>query len=98
MDPFATRTVAKAKKLEPPASDLVNRMTYVAAVDEEGAIRDVTRRYAKAYNAKTMKSRVEAVNRGEKWYKKTMKVFRSQKNAVSVAAQVFTRRFFGLPI
>ncbi|KAI9659618.1 MAG: hypothetical protein M1831_003699 [Alyxoria varia] len=81
VDPFATETVDKARQLEPPANDRVNGMTYVIAMDEEGAVRDVTRRYAKAYNAKTMKSRVEATNGGEKWYKKTLKVFKSRRNA-----------------
>lgn len=75
VDPLVTMTVAKASKLEPPTSDSFNNMTYVVAFDEDGSVKDVTRRYAKAYNAKTRKSRVEATAGGERWWKKALKIF-----------------------
>ena len=86
VDPLATRTVAKPSKLEPPASDHLNDMTYVLTVDERGAIRDVTRRYAKAYNAKTRKSRVESTRGGELWINKALRLFRARFHAVSLCA------------
>jgi xeroderma pigmentosum group C-complementing protein len=44
---------------EPPASDRLNSMSYVIAFEEDASARDVTRRYASQYNAKTRKLRVE---------------------------------------
>ncbi|KAL9057729.1 MAG: hypothetical protein Q9162_002203 [Coniocarpon cinnabarinum] len=76
VDPFATRTVNRPAKLEPPASDSRNDMTYVIAFNSDGTAKDVTRRYAKAYNAKTRKNRVEATERGERWFRQVMKTFR----------------------
>lgn len=75
VDPFATRTVNKPAKLEPPASDPLNDMTYVMAFSEDGTIKDVTRRYAKAYNAKTRRSRVEATDGDDRWLRHALKVF-----------------------
>jgi xeroderma pigmentosum group C-complementing protein len=51
-------------------------MSYVVAFEEDGAAQDVTRRYAKAYNAKSRKSRVEVTKGGERWWRRTMRVFR----------------------
>ena len=68
-------TVAKALKFEPPTSDFSNNLTYVVAFNEDGSAKDVTRRYAKAYNAKTRRSRVEVTPGGERWWKKVMKIF-----------------------
>lgn len=75
VDPLATQTVNKPAKLEPPASDRLNAMTYVVAFEDDGSARDVTRRYAKAYNAKTRKARVESTQNGERWYRKALKIF-----------------------
>lgn len=72
VDPIVTRTVGKAQRLEPPATDALNNMAYVLAFEDDGVIRDVTRRYTKAYNSKTRKVRVESTERGDKWWKKTM--------------------------
>lgn len=76
VDAVVTGTVAKPSKLEPPASYEANAMTYVVAFEDNGIARDVTRRYTKAYNAKTRKSRVEITENGEKWWRKALKVFR----------------------
>lgn len=43
-------------------------MCYVVAFEDDASARDVTRRYTKAFNAKTRKSRVETTKNGEKWW------------------------------
>lgn len=75
VDPIVSETVAKTRVFEPPASDRENSMSYVVAFEEEGSVRDVTRRYAKAYNSKTRKNRVESTEGGEKWWRKTMRAY-----------------------
>ena len=72
VDSLVTETIAKPNAFEPPASDRENAMSYVIAFEEEGSARDVTRRYTKAYNAKTRKNRVESTHGGDKWWRKTM--------------------------
>ncbi|KAK8217552.1 hypothetical protein M8818_001310 [Zalaria obscura] len=76
LDATVTGTVARPAKLEPPASYPLASLTYAIAFEADGVACDVTRRYAKAYNAKTRKMRVEATDDGAVWYKKAMKVFR----------------------
>ncbi|KAI9885596.1 MAG: rRNA-processing protein bfr2 [Watsoniomyces obsoletus] len=68
VDPLVTLTVAKASKLEPPASDSLNQMSYVMALEADGVARDVTRRYVKAYNGKTRRSRIESTPGGSLWW------------------------------
>ncbi|KAH8809282.1 hypothetical protein F5884DRAFT_734284 [Xylogone sp. PMI_703] len=75
VDPLVTQTIAKPRIFEPPASDRENSMSYVVAYYDDGAARDVTRRYARAYNAKTRKSRVECTQGGERWWKRVMGSF-----------------------
>lgn len=74
-DPLVTKTLAKPFKFEPPASDHLNIMSYVVAFEEDTTARDVTRRYASAFNAKTRKLRVESTKGGETWWNKTMSVY-----------------------
>jgi len=51
-------------------------MAYVVAFDEDGTARDVTRRYAKAYMAKTRKLRVETVMEGgDRWWRRALRHF-----------------------
>lgn len=76
VDPLVTQTIDKPQKFEPPASDSLNDMTYVLAFEADGSARDVTKRYAKAYNAKTRRSRVESTKNGETWWRRVLKVFR----------------------
>ena len=76
VDPLVTRTIAKPSKFEPPAGEPENHMSYVIAFEEDGSARDVTRRYTKAYNAKTRRGRVEVTNRGDRWLRKVMKMYR----------------------
>lgn len=75
VDPMVSHSVAKPRGFEPPSSDKENNISYVIAFEEDGCARDVTRRYSKAYNAKTRKTRVEYTHGGEKWWRKTMRAF-----------------------
>ena len=76
VDPLVTKTIAKPSKFEPPASEPENGMSYVVVFEEDGVARDVTKRYTKAYNAKTRKSRVEVSKGGEEWWRKTLGRYR----------------------
>ncbi|KAK4901676.1 hypothetical protein LTR27_001448 [Elasticomyces elasticus] len=78
VDPVVTGTgtVNKPAKLEPPGSYSDNQMSYVVAFESDGVARDVTRRYAKAFNAKTRRSRVEATEGGAAWWKKPLRLFK----------------------
>ncbi|OJD34028.1 dna repair protein rad4 [Diplodia corticola] len=75
-DPIVTGTIAKPSRLEPPLNDPDVSMTYAVAFEDNGVAKDVTRRYAKAYNAKTRKSRVESTENGSRWWRKAMKLFK----------------------
>ncbi|KNG51555.1 DNA repair protein Rhp41 [Stemphylium lycopersici] len=75
IDTHSTFTVNSPEKLEPPLSFTQNSLSYAIAFEDDYAARDVTRRYAKAYNAKTRKCRVESTPDGAKWWKRTMKFF-----------------------
>jgi xeroderma pigmentosum group C-complementing protein len=75
VDPLTTHLVGKPSKLEPPASESENSMSYVVAFEDAGNARDVTKRYVKAINAKTRKARVEATKGGDRWWKKAMRFF-----------------------
>ncbi|KAI9765446.1 MAG: hypothetical protein M1840_007405 [Geoglossum simile] len=75
VDPLTTHSVGKPFKLEPPASESTISMSYVVAFEDGGDARDVTKRYAKAINAKTRKARVEITKGGERWWKKAMRFF-----------------------
>ncbi|TPX14642.1 uncharacterized protein E0L32_005334 [Thyridium curvatum] len=61
VDPLVTETQWKPAKLEPPASDRANCLSYVIAFEEDGSAKDVTRRYSKAYNSKTRKWRIDGL-------------------------------------
>lgn len=75
VDSLVTETVAKPRSFEPPSSDRENNMAYIIAFEEEGSARDVTRRYTKAYNAKTRKNRVDSTDGGVKWLRRTMRAY-----------------------
>jgi xeroderma pigmentosum group C-complementing protein len=79
VDPVVTNTINKPNKIEPPASYDLNQMIYVVAFEEDGVVRDVTRRYAKAFNAKTRRHRVENSEEGAKWLKAALRLFRRRK-------------------
>jgi len=75
VDPLVTQTVAKPRAFEPSLQDPKNNMVYVVAFEEDGYARDVTRRYTKAFNAKTRRMRVESTPGGERWWRRTMRGF-----------------------
>ncbi|KAL2069598.1 hypothetical protein VTL71DRAFT_14277 [Oculimacula yallundae] len=76
VDPLVTESIAKPRGFEPPAADRENNMSYVIAFEEERCARDVTKRYVKAYNAKTRRNRVESTPGGERWWRRAMRPFR----------------------
>jgi xeroderma pigmentosum group C-complementing protein len=82
VDPIVTQTVNKPSKFEPPSSYATNQLSYVVAFESDGVARDVTRRYAKAFNAKTRRSRVENTENGSAWFRKTMRFFRRRGGAL----------------
>lgn len=75
IDPLVTKSLAKPSKFEPPASDQYNAMCYVVAFEDDASARDVTRRYAKAFNAKTRKMRVESTRNGEIWWERVLQFY-----------------------
>ncbi|RYP22440.1 hypothetical protein DL765_001652 [Monosporascus sp. GIB2] len=76
VDPLVTESFWRPHRLEPPASDRENCMTYVVGFEADGTAKDVTRRYAKAYNAKTRKMRIESASPiGEKWWRKALRAY-----------------------
>ncbi|KAL4929884.1 putative DNA repair protein Rad4 [Aspergillus undulatus] len=75
IDPMVTKTLAKPHRLEPPANDPYNLMSYVVAFEEDASARDVTRRYTKVFNAKIRKLRVESTKNGEIWWKRVLQHF-----------------------
>ncbi|KAH7019317.1 hypothetical protein EDB80DRAFT_819598 [Ilyonectria destructans] len=80
VDPVVTHTFWKPKGMEPPITDKENSMSYVVAFDADGTARDVTKRYAKAYTAKTRKLRVETTTEGgDLWWQKVMNRYRQRR-------------------
>jgi xeroderma pigmentosum group C-complementing protein len=75
IDTHSTFTVNSPEKLEPPLNHTQNSLTYAVAFEEDYTAKDVTRRYAKAYNAKTRKYRVECTPHGAEWWQRTMRFF-----------------------
>lgn len=81
VDPLVTQTIHKAAKLEPPLAYDGNQMSYVLAFESDGVARDVTKRYAKAFNAKTRRLRIEsATTDGVVWLKKSLRIFRRPRS------------------
>lgn len=81
VDVLVTGTHFRPTKLEPPASDRRNALSYVVAFNEDGSAKDVTRRYAKAYNSKTRRMRIDgpavpSSMEGAKWWRKVMRRYR----------------------
>lgn len=81
VDVLVTGTHFRPTKLEPPANDPRNTLSYVIAFEEDGTAKDVTRRYAKAYNSKTRRMRIDgpvvpSSMEGAKWWRKVMRRYR----------------------
>lgn len=82
-DPVVLHSFWKPKVFEPPITDKENSMCYVVAMEADGTAKDVTRRYAKAYTAKTRKLRVEsALDDGGAWWRKVMRFFKRTRATV----------------
>lgn len=75
VDPLVTKSVSKPSRFEPPANDRQNSLTYVLAFEDDGSARDVTRRYTKAFNAKTRSGRLDVVQGGDVWWRRVMKIY-----------------------
>ncbi|PYI12646.1 Rad4-domain-containing protein [Aspergillus sclerotiicarbonarius CBS 121057] len=75
VDTLVTKSLAKPSKFEPPASDPYNVMSYVVAFEDDASARDVTRRYVKAFNAKTRKLRVESVKNHVNWWNRALRFY-----------------------
>ncbi|CCE81904.1 Piso0_002583 [Millerozyma farinosa CBS 7064] len=59
----------RRSKFQPALNDPRNQLTYVIAYDKFGGVRDVTRRYAQFFNAKTSRKRIDYRNQEDKtWY------------------------------
>ena len=75
IDALCTRSVNKPSQIEPPLNDPTNALSYAIAFNEDGTAKDVTRRYARAFNAKTRKQRVESTEDGVRWWERVMKMY-----------------------
>lgn len=99
VDCLVTYTMFRANKLEPPAADRGNCLSYVVAFEEDGSGKDVTRRYAKAYNAKTRRLRVDGPwipeDGGRKWLRKAMRRYK-QPGARSDLDQIENNELSGM--
>lgn len=81
VDALVTGTHFKPHRLEPPAADRENILTYAVALEDDGAAKDVTRRYAKAYTAKTRRFRIDgplvpSSMEGAKWWRKALRRYK----------------------
>ncbi|VEU24370.1 DEKNAAC105552 [Brettanomyces naardenensis] len=71
IDPIVKKTIEVVRtksQLEPPNSEIRNNAFYVIGYDRLGGVKDITRRYAEAFNAKVRKKRITREPRGEAWY------------------------------
>ncbi|KAK9389915.1 hypothetical protein V1515DRAFT_592240 [Lipomyces mesembrius] len=81
VDPMVLKLVEIAKsksKFEPPASESTNVLSYVIAFDSTGHAKDITRRYAQFYNAKTRKLRITNEPIWQIWFDRVMRLFQSE--------------------
>lgn len=79
IDPLSTFTVNAPEKFEPPLSFAQNSLAYAIAFEDDYTAKDVTRRYAKSYNAKTRRFRVESTPHGDEWWKRALKFFKRSR-------------------
>ncbi|GAV26847.1 hypothetical protein PMKS-000306 [Pichia membranifaciens] len=71
IDPIVKKfieVVSWKSKLEPPMNCVRNNAWYVIGYDRVGGVRDITRRYAKEYNAKVRKKRITREVKWEAWW------------------------------
>ena len=75
LDALCTQSVNKPSQIEPPLNDSTNTLSYAIAFNEDGTAKDVTRRYARAFNAKTRKQRIESTEGGVRWWERVMRMY-----------------------
>lgn len=68
--------------MEPGRSTIENQLLYVVAYEEDGSVRDVTPRYAKAYNNYTVKARAPS-KKNTDWFKELLLPFERTFELVS---------------
>ncbi|KAL8925301.1 MAG: hypothetical protein Q9208_003591 [Pyrenodesmia sp. 3 TL-2023] len=73
---FPTPTINKPLSLTPTLHDPLNSLTYCIAFSASLAAKDVTRRYTRAYAAKTLKTRIDSSPRGKAWLDSVLALFR----------------------
>ncbi|KAL8762920.1 MAG: hypothetical protein Q9184_001142 [Pyrenodesmia sp. 2 TL-2023] len=73
---FPTPTLNKPLSLTPTLHDPLNSLTYCIAFSASLAAKDVTRRYTRAYAAKTLKTRIDSSPRGNAWLASVLALFR----------------------
>ncbi|WPH01063.1 Hypothetical protein R9X50_00389800 [Acrodontium crateriforme] len=76
VDPLVTGKVNLPARLEPPASSQLNQLTYALAFEESGVVKDVTRRYARSFNAKTRRQRIEGMEPNSDWLDRALSPLR----------------------
>ncbi|CAG8445957.1 14453_t:CDS:10 [Acaulospora morrowiae] len=67
--------VNRPKAMEPSSTDKNNVMAYVVAFEQDGYIKDVTRRYTAQWGAKTRKLRIPSTKDGYNWWDETLAYF-----------------------
>ncbi|CAG8460375.1 11689_t:CDS:10 [Acaulospora colombiana] len=67
--------VNRPKAMEPSVTDKNNVMAYVVAFEQDGYIKDVTRRYTTQWGARTRKLRIPSTKDGYDWWDETLAYF-----------------------
>lgn len=86
--------VRVVSKFESPSNDERNNTYYVLGYDNDGRVRDITRRYAKNYNAKTRKKRITREDRGELWYNRLLTSLNSDEGILEVEMDIKESEYF----
>lgn len=71
IDPIQFKIIENVKsksRLEPPSNYPYNNLIYVLGYDRKGGVRDITKRYAEKYYARTRKKRITKDESEEIWY------------------------------
>lgn len=71
IDPVLLKVIENVRvksRLEPPSNYRYNNLVYVLGYDRKGGVRDITKRYAEKYYARTRKKRITKYEADEIWY------------------------------
>ncbi|EMR08224.1 hypothetical protein PNEG_03393 [Pneumocystis murina B123] len=77
VDPMVSYLIGKPSKFESLVSKSKNSLGYIISFDEDGYVKDVTRRYTKHFNSKVRKQRLESVVGDEEWWEKVLNFYKS---------------------